>query len=88
LEITNNEFILGTIEGVEYYAKYEEGEKTKCRCKHPRLRGTEICHYRNCHHSKEEHQLIRRRRGREFFVELQNAQASANALYYHLLYRA
>jgi hypothetical protein len=55
LEITNNEFVLGTTEGIEYYAKYGEGEKTKCRCKHPRLRGTEICHYRNCRHSKEEH---------------------------------
>jgi hypothetical protein len=54
LEITNNEFVLGTIKGVEYYANYGEGEKTKCRCKHPRFRDT-LCHYRNCHHSKEEH---------------------------------
>jgi hypothetical protein len=102
LEITDNEFVLGTIEGIEYYAKYGEAEKTICRCKHPRLRGTETCHYRNCHHSKEEHQLRKhkektgvivefskgkltpRRRAREFFVELQNAQASANALYSHL----
>jgi hypothetical protein len=54
LEITNNEFVLGTIEGIENYPKYGGGEKMKCRCKHPRLRGTEICHYRNCRHSKEE----------------------------------
>jgi hypothetical protein len=28
LEVTNNEFILGTIEGIENYARYREGKKT------------------------------------------------------------